>query len=115
MKSVAAGRVFVTLAVVVRVKRASRVWVTPLAALIAVVMLVAVALTIGGCWAYLRANGYAKAWALMGLGGMAGFMLLMFLRPIRDDGPPVELSMNPPTVAPDSTPDSEPESDVAIA
>jgi multidrug efflux pump subunit AcrB len=79
------------------------------------VMLVAIVLTCWGCWSYTRANGYARAWSLLGLGGMAGFMLLMFLRPIRDDGPPPELQMNPLTQAPDSTPDSEPESDVALA
>jgi multidrug efflux pump subunit AcrB len=75
------------------------------------VMLAAIALTVWGCWAYAGANGDSRWWAAMGLGGMAGFMLLMFLRPLRDDGPPEELSMNPPSSL---APDSEPESDVAV-
>jgi hypothetical protein len=46
------------------------------------------------------------------LGGLAGFMLLAFLKPIQDNGPPEELSLGrPDALAPDSTP----ESDVALA
>ncbi|HEY9025554.1 MAG TPA: hypothetical protein VIP05_14725, partial [Burkholderiaceae bacterium] len=62
------------------------------------------------------ANQYHRGWAAMGLLGMLGFMILAFLRPIQDGGPPEELSMAPPnTMAPDSQPDSEPESDSVMA
>ena len=52
----------------------------------------------------------------MGLLGMLGFMILAFLRPIQDGGPPEELAMIPPQAkAPDSQPDSEPEADSVMA
>jgi predicted RND superfamily exporter protein len=79
------------------------------------VMAVAIALSIRGCFCYARANGYHRGWSAMGLLGLMGFMLLAFLRPIKDDGPSEELSMAAPeSLAPDSTPDSRPE-DVAVA
>jgi len=47
---------------------------------------------------------------------MLGFMILAFLRPIHDGGPPEELSMVAPhSMAPDSQPDSEPEADSVMA
>jgi multidrug efflux pump subunit AcrB len=76
------------------------------------VMAVAIGLSVWGCLCYANANAYPRAWAAMGLLGLLGFMLLAFLRPIKDDGPPEELSMS----APDSlAPDSTPESDIALA
>ena len=78
------------------------------------VMGVAIALSVWGCWCYAKANDYHRGWSAMGLLGLLGFMLLAFLRPIKDAGPPEELTMGPPeTLAPDSTPDSRPE-DVAV-
>ena len=80
------------------------------------VMAVAIALSVWACWSYATANGYHRGWAAMGLLGMLGFMILAFLRPIQDGGPPEELSMAPPnTNAPDSQPDSEPEADSVMA
>jgi multidrug efflux pump subunit AcrB len=78
---------------------------------VAGVMAVAIALSIAGCYQYARANDYHRAWAAMGLLGMLGFMVLAFLRPIKDDGPPQELAMGPQeSLSPDSHPDSAPES-----
>jgi len=80
------------------------------------VMAVAIALSVWACWSYATANEYHRGWAAMGLLGMLGFMILAFLRPIKDAGPPEELSMAPPnTMAPDSQPDSEPEADSVMA
>ena len=80
------------------------------------VMAIAIAISVWACDAYARANGYHRAWAAMGLLGMLGFMILAFLRPIQDGGPPEELSMTPPhSMAPDSQPDSEPEADSVMA
>jgi len=43
-------------------------------------------------------------------------MILAFLRPIQDGGPPLELAMTgPSSLAPDSQPDSEPEADSVMA
>jgi multidrug efflux pump subunit AcrB len=94
----------------------------------AVVMAAAIALSVQGCLTYARANGYAPAWAAMGLGGLLGFMILAFLRPIQDGGPPEELAMTPPaspspdaaTVSsldsqPHPAPDAEPEPDSVAA
>jgi len=79
---------------------------------VAGVMVAAIGLSVWGCLCYARANGYPQAWAAMGLLGLLGFMLLAFLRPIKDAGPPEELSMAPPdSLAPDSTP----QSDIALA
>jgi multidrug efflux pump subunit AcrB len=70
------------------------------------VMAVAIALSVWGCWCYAKANDYHRAWAAMGLLGLLGFMLLAFLRPIKDEGPPEELTMGAPDAkAPDSTPE----------
>jgi hypothetical protein len=83
---------------------------------VAGVMAVAIALSVAACWSYAKANGYPRGWAAMGLLGMLGFMILAFLRPIQDGGPPEELAMTPPqSKAPDSQPDSEPESDSVMA
>ena len=80
------------------------------------VMAVAIALSVWACGAYAKANAYHPAWAAMGLLGMLGFMILAFLRPVQDGGPPEELSMAPPhSMAPDSQPDSEPEADSVMA
>ena len=78
------------------------------------VLLVAIALSVWACGSYARANDYHRGWAAMGLLGLLGFMVLAFLRPIEDGGPPLELSMAPPP-APDSQPDSEPEPDSVMA
>ena len=83
---------------------------------VAGVMAVAIGLSVWGCWCYAAANGYARGWAAMGVLGLLGFMILAFLRPIQDGGPPEELRMTPPnTMAPDSQPDSEPEADSVMA
>jgi multidrug efflux pump subunit AcrB len=83
---------------------------------VAGVMAVAIALSVAACWSYAKANGYPRGWAAMGLLGMLGFMILAFLRPIQDGGPPEELQMIAPrSMAPDSQPDSEPESDSVTA
>jgi len=83
---------------------------------VAVVMAVAIALSVWGCLCYARANALAPAWAAMGLLGLLGFMILAFLRPIQDGGPPLELAMTgPSSLAPDSQPDSEPEADSVMA
>jgi multidrug efflux pump subunit AcrB len=83
---------------------------------VAAVNVVAIGLSVWACWSYARANDYAGGWAAMGLLGMLGFMILAFLRPIQDGGPPEELSMGSPhAMAPDSQPDSEPESDSVMA
>jgi multidrug efflux pump subunit AcrB len=75
------------------------------------VMGAAIALSIWGCWCYAKENDYHRAWAAMGLLGLLGFMLLAFLRPIKDAGPPEELTMGAPdSKAPDSTPE-----DIAVA
>jgi hypothetical protein len=79
-------------------------------------MAVAIALSVWACWSYARANAYHRGWAAMGLLGMLGFMILAFLRPIQDGGPPEELSMvAPQPAATDSQPDSEPEADSVMA
>jgi len=76
------------------------------------VMGVAIALSVWACWSYARANGHPRGWAAMGLLGWLGFMILAFVRPLQDGGPPEELKMAAPlTRAPDSQPDSEPEAD----
>ena len=81
-----------------------------------VVMAVAIGLSVWACGSYAKANDYHPAWAAMGLLGLLGFMILAFLRPIQDGGPPVELSMiRPQSMAPDSQPDSEPEADSVMA
>jgi len=83
---------------------------------VAAVMGVAIVVSIWACYAYARVNEYHRAWAAMGLGGLLGFMVLAFLRPIKDDGAPMELSMgSPESGAPDSHPDSAPQSDIAVA
>jgi multidrug efflux pump subunit AcrB len=82
----------------------------PLVATVAV-MGAAIGLSIWGCWCYVKANGYHRGWAAMGLLGLLGFMLLAFLRPIKDAGPPEELTMGEPDK---QAPDAEPE-DVAVA
>ncbi len=83
---------------------------------VGVVMAVAIVLSVWACWSYAKANEYRTGWAAMGLLGMLGFMILAFLRPIQDGGPPEELSMGSPhSLAPDSQPDSEPESDSVMA
>ena len=84
---------------------------------VAGVMAVAIGLSVWGCWCYAAANGYARGWAAMGLLGLLGFMILAFLRPIQDGGPPEELSHDAAadTMAPDSQPDSEPEADSVMA
>jgi len=80
------------------------------------VMAVAIALSVWACASYVRANAYPPGWAAMGLLGLLGFMILAFLRPIQDGGPPEELSMVVPnSPAPDSQPDSEPEADSVMA
>jgi multidrug efflux pump subunit AcrB len=80
------------------------------------VMLLAVTLSVWACWCYAAANSLSRGWAAMGLLGMPGFMILAFLRPIQDGGPPLELSMaGPSSMAPDSQPDSEPEADSVLA
>jgi multidrug efflux pump subunit AcrB len=80
------------------------------------VMAVAIGLSVWACWSYARANAHPAGWAAMGLLGMLGFMLLAFLRPVRDGGTPQEPSMiAPPALAPDSQPDSEPEADSVLA
>jgi multidrug efflux pump subunit AcrB len=80
------------------------------------VNLVAIALSAWACRCYAKANGYSQGWAAMGALGVLGFMILAFLRPIEDGGPPEELSMAAPqTQAPDSQPDSEPEPDSVMA
>ena len=80
------------------------------------VMAVAVGLSVWACASYARANAYPPGWAAMGLLGLLGFMILAFLRPIQDGGPPEELSMvGPHSRAPDSQPDSEPEADSVMA
>ena len=87
----------------------------PMAA-VGAVMAVAIGLSVWACWSYAKANQYHGGWAAMGLLGMLGFMILAFLRPIHDDGPPEELSMGSPhAMAPDSQPDSAPESDSVMA
>jgi multidrug efflux pump subunit AcrB len=82
---------------------------------VAGVMAIAIGLTTWACWSYAKANDYARGWAAMGLLGLLGFMILAFLRPIHDGGPPDELSMNSPLPAPDSQPDSAPKSDSVMA
>jgi len=83
---------------------------------VAGVMAVAIGLSVWACWSYARANAYPAGWAAMGLLGLLGFMILAFLRPIQDGGPPEELSMVAPhSRAPDSQPDSEPEADSVMA
>ncbi|MFL6677485.1 MAG: efflux RND transporter permease subunit, partial [Burkholderiaceae bacterium] len=83
---------------------------------VAGVMAVAIVLSVWACWSYATANQYHRGWAAMGLLGMLGFMILAFLRPIQDGGPPEELSMAQPNAkAPDSQPDSEPEADSVMA
>jgi len=83
---------------------------------VAAVMAAAIGLSVWACWSYATANHYHRGWAAMGLLGMLGFMILAFLRPIQDGGPPEELSMTSPNaVAPDSQPDSEPEADSVMA
>ena len=80
------------------------------------VMAVAISLSVWACWSYANANDYHAAWAAMGLLGMLGFMILAFLRPIQDGGPPDELRMiAPQSLAPDSQSDAEPESDSVMA
>ena len=80
------------------------------------VMGTAIALSVWACWSYATANAYHRGWAAMGLLGLLGFMILAFLRPIEDGGPPEELSMIAPnSMAPDSQPDSEPEADSVMA
>ncbi|HEX4509959.1 MAG TPA: efflux RND transporter permease subunit, partial [Burkholderiaceae bacterium] len=75
---------------------------------VALVMTVAIGLSLWACLCYARANGEAGGWAAMGLLGLPGFMLLTFLRPIKDAGPPPELAMAPPdSIAPKSTPESD--------
>ena len=83
---------------------------------VAAVMAIAIGLSVWACWSYAKANQYHAGWAAMGLLGMLGFMILAFLRPIQDGGPPEELQMIAPhSMAPDSQPDSEPESDSVMA
>ena len=83
---------------------------------VAAVMAVAIGLSVWACWSYVKANDYGAGWAAMGLLGMLGFMILAFLRPIQDGGPPEELTMTPPPPAvADSQPDSEPEADSLMA
>ena len=83
---------------------------------VGVVMAAALALSVWACASYARANAYPPGWAAMGLLGLLGFMILAFLRPIQDGGPPEELSMVAPnSPAPDSQPDSEPEADSVMA
>ena len=83
---------------------------------VASVMAVAIALSVWACWSYAKANDYGRGWAAMGLLGMLGFMILAFLRPIQDGGPPPALAMAAPdSTAPDSQPDSEPEADSVMA
>jgi predicted RND superfamily exporter protein len=83
---------------------------------VAAVMAIAIGLSVWACWSYAKANQYHRGWAAMGLLGMLGFMILAFLRPIQDGGPPEELRMIAPhSMAPDSQPDSEPESDSVLA
>jgi hypothetical protein len=80
------------------------------------VMAVAIGLSVWACGSYAKANAYSRGWAAMGLLGLLGFMILAFLRPIEDGGPPEELAMiAPQSMAPDSQPDSEPEADSVMA
>ena len=83
---------------------------------VGVVMAVAFGLSAWACWSYAKANDYPRGWATMGLLGWLGFMILAFLRPIQDGGPPEELAMvTPHSRAADSQPDSEPEADSVAA
>ena len=83
---------------------------------VGVVMAVAIGLSVWACASYARANAYPPGWAAMGLLGLLGFMILAFLRPVQDGGPPEALSMVAPhSLAPDSQPDSEPEADSVMA
>ena len=83
---------------------------------VGVVMAVATGLSVWACASYARANAYPPGWAAMGLLGLLGFMILAFLRPVQDGGPPEALSMVAPhSLAPDSQPDSEPEADSVMA
>ena len=83
---------------------------------VAAVMAVAFGLSAWACWSYAKANDYPRGWAAMGLLGWLGFMILAFVRPIQDGGPPMELAMVAPhSHTPDSQPDSEPEADSVAA
>jgi len=76
------------------------------------VMAVAIGLSVWACWSYAAANDYPAGWAAMGVLGLLGFMILAFLRPVKDGGPPPQLAMTAP---PAMAPDSEPEPDSVMA
>jgi predicted RND superfamily exporter protein len=76
------------------------------------VMAVATGLSVWACWSYAKANDHPGGWAAMGLLGMLGFMILAFLRPVNDGGPPVALSM---IALPSHAQDPEPEADPVMA